>query len=560
MLNLAEFERLNESASIEVISTLSPVLVSTLSSVSLAVHSFLAKDSSADRDKLEAERKKASAKIKKLEAAACDNEHRQEIQDILENSVRLNDLLANFSSCVSEADPVRLMELADCARNINAASSTLLKDLKNKRKELRKEDATVRGLFHSILWLSLALSLFVAFLGVFSFWRLLSRPLKQLIDFSTALAQGKTVEAQSGADDEIGDLTQAFEEMAEQLEQKRRIEKAILRNTHDIICTIDSQNRLERINRACEDVLGFNQDSLVRKPILELLPVIDGRSILSNLEDIRKRCSIGSFEAPMLKSNGTTIDVIWSVRWSDQDQLLYCCLHNVDYERKTESISRDLKSLVTEELKQKLARAQGTIRTMDSTGLKLKEKLGNLENSLESTIKLLDKLGDALSSKSTDLSLQKEFVKTAELLARSVAVVAELAEKNVLTLTTDSEEIDLHVDALQIERVLVNLLSNAIKVSPPEGEIMVRAKISDSGDMVRFDVQDSGPGIALNRQHLLFEPFSQIERVESLEGKGSGLGLFSAKSIVGELGGRMGVVSDGKTGSIIWFELPVVSL
>jgi len=74
---------------------------------------------------------------------------------------------------------------------------------------------------------------------------------------------------------------------------------------------------------------------------------------------------------------------------------------------------------------------------------------------------------------------------------------------------------------------------------------------------VRFEVEDSGVGIAEEDQKRLFVPFEQLDGSAARSHGGSGLGLAISMQLVTAMGGRMGVVSEVGIGSKFWFEIPL---
>ncbi|HEY4729907.1 MAG TPA: ATP-binding protein, partial [Myxococcales bacterium] len=108
------------------------------------------------------------------------------------------------------------------------------------------------------------------------------------------------------------------------------------------------------------------------------------------------------------------------------------------------------------------------------------------------------------------------------------------------------------VDPDRINLVFDNLVGNAIRHSPKGSRIVVRAR-PEKG-LVRFEVEDQGPGIPAEYQQRIFEKFF---RMPGTKGEGIGLGLYISREIVAAHGGEMGVESEPGKGSRFWFTLRV---
>jgi signal transduction histidine kinase/DNA-binding response OmpR family regulator len=108
-------------------------------------------------------------------------------------------------------------------------------------------------------------------------------------------------------------------------------------------------------------------------------------------------------------------------------------------------------------------------------------------------------------------------------------------------------------DLGRIRQVLTNLVSNGIKFTD-RGEIVVTVRAAgDAPDLVRFDVRDTGVGIAPGDQERLFESFAQADPSTTRRYGGTGLGLAISKHLVQVMGGDIGVDSAVGTGSTFWF-------
>jgi signal transduction histidine kinase len=119
--------------------------------------------------------------------------------------------------------------------------------------------------------------------------------------------------------------------------------------------------------------------------------------------------------------------------------------------------------------------------------------------------------------------------------------------------TTD-EHIGLFSDRERLGQVFNNLLSNAFKHTEKG---MVTLGYAYNNKHIRFWVKDTGNGIPLEQQQMIFQRFQQGAKRPYEHSDGAGLGLAIAKSIVELLGGTIGLDSDTGKGSTFWFTLPV---
>ncbi|MEG2192920.1 MAG: ATP-binding protein, partial [Oscillospiraceae bacterium] len=114
---------------------------------------------------------------------------------------------------------------------------------------------------------------------------------------------------------------------------------------------------------------------------------------------------------------------------------------------------------------------------------------------------------------------------------------------------------------IRIHRVIDNILANALKFTAEGGTITYRLSENHMENknlgLYRFEIQDTGVGIAAEQQKHIFEPFYRAQSAMTAHIEGTGLGLSIAKSIVDYMGGTISVKSEIDKGSTFIIELPL---
>jgi Na+/proline symporter/signal transduction histidine kinase len=114
-------------------------------------------------------------------------------------------------------------------------------------------------------------------------------------------------------------------------------------------------------------------------------------------------------------------------------------------------------------------------------------------------------------------------------------------------------------DRDRVIQVMLNLLSNAVKFcNRADGHVTVR--LQEEPGMLRVDVSDNGPGIAMPDQQMIFEKFRQVGDTLTNKPHGTGLGLPISRQIIEHFGGKLWVESLPGQGSTFSFTLPLNSL
>lgn len=170
---------------------------------------------------------------------------------------------------------------------------------------------------------------------------------------------------------------------------------------------------------------------------------------------------------------------------------------------------------------------------------------------------LIDAILDLSRIEARGMEIEEAEFDIRNCLGSAVALFALAAREKNLTLETDvGADVPLRVvgDAVKLGQVLINLIGNALKFTH-EGE--VRVSVLRRSDTLEFAVADTGIGIPEDKQHLLFQSFSQTDSSFQRRYGGSGLGLAISKGLVQLMGGQINVQSREGSGSVFTFTLPL---
>ena len=215
----------------------------------------------------------------------------------------------------------------------------------------------------------------------------------------------------------------------------------------------------------------------------------------------------------------------------------------------------DVLAVVAHDLRNPLAGISMTVDLLLKTELppeRRRLRLLGIQDAATRIHRLVRDLLEVALLEAGQLSLETCPVDAAALLREAAESVELQAQRRGVSLAVDEPPPDLAVvaDRARVQRVLGNLLDNALKHTPSDGRVTLRVHPAD--EEVRFDVQDTGPGIPADEMRYLFRRFWQSRR----DSEGAGLGLAIARGLVEAHGGRISVDSTPGSGSVFSFTLP----
>jgi len=181
-------------------------------------------------------------------------------------------------------------------------------------------------------------------------------------------------------------------------------------------------------------------------------------------------------------------------------------------------------------------------------------------NSGQTLLTLLNDILDLSKIEAGKLELSEQAFSPARLIHDTDMLFRESAKSRGLVVESrwegDAEQ-RFWSDPIRIRQMLSNLVSNAIKFTD-QGTVRIegRAQFDAAGKAtLRFTVTDTGIGIDPERQHSLFQPFSQVDNSSTRRFQGTGLGLSIIRHLAEQMGGQAGMESTLGEGSCFWFEI-----
>lgn len=176
------------------------------------------------------------------------------------------------------------------------------------------------------------------------------------------------------------------------------------------------------------------------------------------------------------------------------------------------------------------------------------ESLRVIYNSGENLLYLINDILDLSKIESGKLSLLIEDIEIQPVLENLKAQFLPIAnEKNIEFIIRTQGVYVIKTDRQRLEQVLRNLLSNAFKFTK-QGSVTLEVS-KESQNTVVFSVTDTGIGVPVDKQRIIFEAFQQVDTSTSRKYGGTGLGLSISRELANLLNGKLELQSEGGKGS-----------
>jgi len=470
-------------------------------------------------------------------------------------------LRKNFDALKEDrsADSVRSL----IRRNISDIMQLNLQAI-NKKNEAAKVSAEKAK---TIITLIVSICLLMGFTFVFNFPSLVASPIAKLTEGIKAIANKNYKERiHLNRKDEFGQLADAFNSMAEKLDQfehsnlarilfeKKRAE-TVINSLKDASIGIDSKGEILFANERALQLLHLKE--------LEIVGQLQ--------EDVQKKNDLFRFLAKEQnsipfkivvdgKENYFTKEII-DIKQGDENAGSVIVLKNITSFKELDVAKTNFIATVSHELKTPLASSDFSLKLMaDERVGKLsdeqKELVNNLKQDNQRMLRILSELLNMAQVETGKIQLSISEVNPVTIVENALSAVQSAAKEKGISFQKNYDEnhATVKADAEKTGWVLNNFLTNAIKHSFGNTTVVVNVRKVEG--TIEFSITDHGPGIPPEYLSRVFERFF---KVPGSKAGGTGLGLAISKEFIEAEGGKIWVRSEMGSGSTFGFNLPVQS-
>jgi PAS domain S-box-containing protein len=362
------------------------------------------------------------------------------------------------------------------------------------------------------------------------------------------------------------DITDRVNAQAD-LRAERDFVSAILDTAPSLIMVLDSNGRVVRFNRACEELAGVASADVAGRPIWELPFVLDEdrESIRENIPKLAAAAAPVKLDRTWVGKSGAQRVIAWTVMalggQSGATSYLIGIGADVTTVREVERLKSQFISMVSHELRTPLTSIRASMQLLVADELTSGDSDARrlVQVALANTDRLIRIVNDILDMSKIEAGEMVVAPKRTRLQpiiddsVRSVEAVARDAGVTIVHSHNGGGEVMADPD--RTIQVLVNLLSNAVKHSPSGSTVEVSSAAGHG--VAAVSIRDSGPGIPAHKVEFIFEPFTQLDGSDTRRIAGTGLGLTIARALAEKQGGSIRVSSREGAGATFTLTLPL---
>jgi two-component system sensor histidine kinase/response regulator len=358
--------------------------------------------------------------------------------------------------------------------------------------------------------------------------------------------------------------------------------RSLVHNSLDLITVVDDRSIAIYQSPSSSRVLGYEPSDIIGTRVTDLLHPNDKARVITAFADIYEQAGeTVALTFRMRHRNGSWVSMEGTVLNLVSDATVGGFVVNTrdvtERERAAAELAtaRDAALEASRMKSQFLASMSHEIRTPMNAVIGLTELLldspmtdeqrryaGGVQAAADGLLGIINDILDFSKVEAGKLNIEMVDLDLGLLLEDVASLFAETAQTRGVELLVHRHlglRTALRGDPTRLRQVLVNLMANAVKFTSA-GEVVLSASlVSETPTVanVRFEVRDTGIGIAPDDQARMFDPFSQADSSTTRRFGGTGLGLAIVRQLVELMGGHLGLDSEVDVGSTFWFEVPL---
>lgn len=395
----------------------------------------------------------------------------------------------------------------------------------------------------------------------------ITEPLETMLDITKQLQVGdfsRRVLVRST--DEIGQLSRAFNELSQTLEEmfqtihdRENKLNAILTSMGEGVLAVDSNYKVILANRSMAELINEAEESLIGKDLIE---VIQSYQLVEVVADTLATSKSIETEIKLYPSSRRTIAVTSSPLEDENSETIgaVIVLRDVTELRRLESMRKEFVANVSHELRTPLTSIKGFVETIlngKTNDAALVERFLTIVNGeTDRMITLINDLLDLTKIENRKQKLIFEPVNIRKIFEDTITVLSSKAEQKEIVVENKLDDIIVLGDPKLLRQVSVNLIDNAIKYNKEGGRVWVDAAVEDGTACI--SVNDTGFGIPSDHLDRIFERFYRVDKGRSRHQGGTGLGLSIVKHIIDRHNGKIWAESEFGEGTRVKFTLKLV--
>jgi len=348
--------------------------------------------------------------------------------------------------------------------------------------------------------------------------------------------------------------------------------QTILNSMSDAVIVTDAFNEIALANQAAANVLGFDLESALHRPIDQVLTHPSLIKLIKDTHEGGQASLRRHVEQPIDHGHRQAIYNITlacvgagetSIPGATGTSGVVTLLRDVTKEKEIAEMKSDFVSNVSHELRTPLSSIKAYMEMLIDGEADNEQTRNEFYNVIQSEANRLSRLIDNILNinriESGIVKVQREQVALPSVIKEALDILQPQARgKNIELIEVPAPlYFQVFADRDMILQVALNLIGNAIKYTPEDGQITVSLHVDEHGQSATVTVSDTGLGIPEEDLPHVFDKFYRVNDHKKVA-KGTGLGLNLVKHVIETVhGGQVAVTSQAGKGSTFTFALPM---